>query len=120
MVDILHPSSELFSNRFVRSGYENVERTDLQLDPLDEYSLSGVVSEQTPTGLVPVEGALVTGSFGNPVTTDKSGFFSIPGGIYESDDYTYSFSVSKEGYQAYTRNLTITDDTQLDIQLVRR
>jgi hypothetical protein len=95
-------------------------RLDMRLVPLDKYSLSGVVSELTPTGLVPIEGALVTGSFDYPVTTDKNGLFSIPGGLYESDDYIYGIYVIKEGYQTYTRYLTLSEDTRLDVQLVRR
>jgi hypothetical protein len=92
----------------------------MRLVPLDKYSLSGVVSELTPTGLVPIEGARVTGSFDYPVTTDKNGLFSIPGGLYESDDYIYGIYVIKEGYQTYTRYLTLSEDTRLDVQLVRR
>ena len=95
-------------------------RLDLQLEPLDKYSFSGVVSEETPTGLVPVEGALVTGSWDYPVTTDRNGFFDIPGGLYESDDYDYSVYVIKDGYQTFMKTLTVSDDTRLDVHLVRR
>jgi hypothetical protein len=94
-------------------------RLDLQLIRLPRYTFSGVVSEMTPTGLVPVEGALVTGSFDLPVTTDSKGFFSVPG-VYESDNYIYSVYVSKDGYHDYTGQLNLKGDTQLDVQLIRR
>ena len=77
----LTASSSIFVTKV---GYKQVRksltlsgdaRLDMQLDPLDKYTLSGVVSEQTPTGLVPVEGALVTGSWDYPVTTDENFFF---------------------------------------------
>jgi len=109
-------------------GYKQVRKSltlsgdaqlDIQLDPLEKYTLSGVVSEQTPTGLVPVEGALVTGSWDYPVTTDENGMFDIPGGLYESDNYDYSVYVIKDGYQTYTKTLTVSDNTRLDIHLMR-
>ena len=96
-------------------------RLDLQLVRLDPYHLSGVVSELTPTGLVPVEGALVTGSFDYPTTTDANGFFKIPAVLYGGDDsYINRLYVSKEGYKTYEREMPFTADTQLEIQLVRR
>ena len=52
--------------------------------------------------------------------TDQNGFFSIPGGVYESDNYTYSVYVIKEGYVTCTTNLTLTADTKLEIQLIKR
>lgn len=94
-------------------------RFDVQLVRLARYRLSGVVSELTPLGLVPVEGALVTGSWDAPVTTDSSGSFNIPGGIYESDEYDHSFFVIKDGYQTYTTTLRVSGDTRLEVQLVR-
>lgn len=94
---------------------------DLQLVRLDPYHLSGVVSELTPTGPVPVEGALVTGSFDYPTTTDANGFFKIPAVLYGGDDaYVNRLYVSKEGYKTYEREMPFTSDTQLEIQLVRR
>lgn len=96
-------------------------RLDLQLVRLDPYHLSGVVSELTPTGLVPVEGAQVTGSFDYPTTTDANGFFRIPAVLYGGDDsYINRLYVIKEGYQTYERAMTFTSDTRLEIQLVRR
>jgi hypothetical protein len=96
-------------------------RIDLQLVRLDAYHLSGIVSELTPSGLVPVEGALVTGSFDYPTTTDTNGFFKIPAVLYGGDDsYINRLYVVKEGYQTYERDMTFTSDTQLEIQLVRR
>jgi hypothetical protein len=96
-------------------------RLDLQLVRLDPYHLSGVVSELTPTGLMPIEGALVTGSFDYPTTTDANGFFKIPAVLYGGDDsYMNHLYIIKEGYRTYERDMPFTSDTQLEIQLVRR
>jgi hypothetical protein len=119
-------STGLFVTQY---GYRNVRRDvtlsgdtrlDIQLVPLERYSLAGVVSELTSTGLQPVENALVTGSWDYPVATDRNGFFTIPDGLYESYDGPYSFFVIKEGYQTFAKSLTLSADTKLDVQLVRR
>jgi hypothetical protein len=111
-----------------KSGYKQVRqdlafggdaRLDLQLDLLDVYAFSGVVSEETATGLVPIEGALVTVSSDISMMTDENGFFDI-GGLSESDNYDYSVSVTKDAYRPYTKTLTVDEDTRLDIRLARR
>jgi hypothetical protein len=89
------------------------------------YTLTGVVSEMTETGLLPVEGVQLycdgCGSeFGHTfMYTDSNGFYSFswlyPG--YQT------LLVSKEGYRTLTGQpltMTVTGDTRLDIQLVRR
>jgi hypothetical protein len=91
-------------------------RFDFQLGaPIAIYTLSGVVSEETPTGLVPIEGVRVDEYsceevspsppfFGNacPVvivqttTTDTSGRYRVSG-LYSGRNN--SISVSKEGFE---------------------
>lgn len=92
-------------------------RLDIQLRRRPTYTLSGVVSEMTPTGQVPVEGVHVEWSDLHDVSmTDTNGFYSfsgVPAGLN-------SLWVNKAGYQAGTRQVTITGDTRFDIQLVRR
>jgi hypothetical protein len=95
-------------------------RLDLELDLLDIYAFSGVVSEQTATGLVPVAGAVVTVASDISITTDENGFFEIEGGLSESDSYDYSVSVTKDGYRPFTTTLTLDEDMRLDVRLVRR
>jgi hypothetical protein len=79
------------------------------------YTLSGHVSEVTPTGQAAVVGARVaTGPlFG---TTDENGFYSISG-LYAVSS---SITVSKAGYETDTRTLTITGDMQFDIRVMRK
>jgi hypothetical protein len=87
-------------------------------------TVSGVVFEVAPSGRVPVEGALVTGPWDYPVTTDSNGAFSLsvcgdsPCVFHNGDPFVAY--ISKSGYQTVTKEVTINGDTQLDIQLVRR
>ena len=124
---------------------------DFQLGPrVATHTLSGVVSEETPNGLVPIEGVLVEEYscedvsasppfFGNscPVvvyqtmTTDKSGVYSFSG-LYAGG--RNSIGAEKEGFEDpvapdgtehpdapdRSRRVTITGATRYDIQLVRR
>lgn len=85
--------------------------------PRATYTLSGVVSEVTPTGPAPVEGARVEEwNLHLVATTDTNGFYSISG-LYAG---LTSVWVSTEGYETVRRDVTIDGDTRLDIQLVRR
>lgn len=52
-------------------------RLDIGVVPRVPHTVSGTVFEMTPSGRVPVEGVLVTGSWDYPVTTDSNGFFSL-------------------------------------------
>lgn len=122
------------------------ERVDMQLVRTAIFTLSGVVSEVTSAGLVALEGVRVDVEsmpcdqtvvgcvgFGDPIailktaTTDKSGFYSIPGlypgkhnGIWAGKDgFEDPFPAdpeNSEGGQA----ITIDGDSRFDIQLVRR
>jgi carboxypeptidase family protein len=125
-------------------------RVDFELGPrVAVYTLSGVVSEETPAGLVPIEGALVEEYscedvppsppfFGNacPVlmyqatTTDKNGAYRFAG-LYGGT--RNSIGASKEGFDDplvpnvqespdapdTSRKVTINGDTHYQIQLVR-
>lgn len=82
-------------------------------------TLSGVVTEITPAGPVPVEGASVY----RGVTTgwregftDAKGYYRIAGLI----DGSEAVVAMKDGYQDLEQVVTIKGDTQLDIQLARR
>ncbi len=82
-------------------------------------TLSGTITEMTPAGRVPVAGALV--SRGVPAGwqsayTDEDGLYTIRGLTTGTDEV----SVGKEGYQRESRQLLLTGDTQLDLQLTRR
>jgi len=125
-------------------------RLDFQLGPrIAIYTLSGVVSEVTPTGLVPVESALVDEyscedvspsppfwPSACPVTiyqitkTDRQGFYSVSG-LYSGKGNT--IGARKEGFEdpfegqpegpevvPNDQAVTIDGNTRLDIQLVRR
>jgi hypothetical protein len=126
-------------------------RFDVQLGPrVAIYTLSGVVSEVTPTGLTPVEGVLVHGYsceevlpappffpgngcpvlISQTVRTDKQGRYTFSG-LYPGKKN--SIGVSKEGFEdpfgssdgpegpgPNDQAVTIDGDTRLDVQLVRR
>ena len=125
-------------------------RFDVQLGPrVAIYTLSGVVSEVTATGLTPIEGALVEEYTCEEVSTRPPFFNSTcPIVIYQATRTNkqgrYSFSglysgkentigVSKEGFEdpfgisdgpegpgANNQAVTIDGDTRFDIELVRR
>jgi hypothetical protein len=84
------------------------------------FTLSGTVTEVTPTGQVPVEGAwvdrLVVDGW-RAATTDRNGVYSMSG-MY---DGISTVAASKDGYQQQeVINVPIQGDTRFDIQLVRR
>jgi hypothetical protein len=84
--------------------------------PPPTYTVSGVVSAVTPTGLAPLEGVLVEdANTRRNAATDQSGFYSISGLHARST----SISARKSGYVTDTKNLTISGDTRLDIQVVQ-
>lgn len=140
----------------VKAGYAVARRIltvsgDLRIDfelgpPVAIYSLSGVVSEETSAGLVPIEGAVVEEYscedvsasppfFGNacPVliyqttTTDTKGRYSFSG-LYAGK--RNSIGVFKDGFQdpridpdgpeGNGQEVTINGDTRLGLTLVRQ
>jgi len=86
--------------------------------------ISGVVSEMTPSGRLPIEGVYVTGAWDYPVNTDDKGSFTLsdcgdsPCRFQNGERVT--LYLSKDGYQQNTTEVTVNGDTRLDIQLVRR
>ena len=102
-------------------------------------NLSGIVTQVTPTGRIPVEGVLVeamschTTSYGcstyliQSVTTDQSGAYKFSELYFGSNNFVW---ITKDGYEPVgmprvptcdycNRILTIEGDTQLDIELAR-
>jgi hypothetical protein len=126
-------------------------RHDFQLGPrVAIYTLSGVVSEETPTGLVPLEGVLVEEYSCEDVSASPP-FFSnaCPVSVYQTTitdkNGAYSFSglyagkrnnigAAKDGFEDplapdgpedpnaadRSRTVTINGASRYDIQLVRR
>ena len=122
-------------------------RVDMQLVRTAIFTLSGVVSEATPKGLVPLEGVrvdvlsmpcdeAVAGcvGFGAPIgieqtaTTDKNGVYSVPGLYPGKNNFIWA---GKDGFEdpfpAHDpenseggQATTISGDSRFDIQLVRR
>ncbi len=93
--------------------------TKSHLYPPGTSTLSGVITEMTPTGPVPVEGVDVYRLYrsGHQIgTTDRDGFYRIQG-LYPG---TEPISAIKQGYETHTRTVALNGDTRLDIQLVRR
>jgi hypothetical protein len=80
------------------------------------YTLSGVVTELTPAGMAPVEGARVEEARSRRfATTDANGFYSLS----RLSAANTSVSVNKPGYVSNTRTVTISGDTQLDLRVER-
>ena len=124
-----------------RPGYVTDQRSvtinaDTRLDILiaryPTYSLSGVVSEATATGLVPVEGVEVycdsCGEYGHTwVSTDANGLYIHP----EAHEGHTPLYVRKAGYVVVDalfslpdgsgrRDAMVNGNTRFDIQVVRR
>ena len=102
----------------VSGGALVVTRTTLFVP--GSFTLSGVVTEATPAGNVPVEGVsvyrgVVSGWRG--ATTDRNGVYTILGMF----DGTETVATSKEGYaKTEDKNVSIKGDTRFDIQIVRQ
>lgn len=94
--------------------------------PVPTYTLSGVVLAMTPAGLAPVEGALVQMNLTKPAVTDIDGFYSIPGltltGLSPNTAIGNFNTVTtwKPTYVNDSRTVTVSGDTRLDIEIVRR
>ena len=84
--------------------------------PQPTFTLSGVVSAVTPTGLTPLEGALVFVS-GHRAMTDGERRYSISG--LEPNAFGFAVTASKAGYASQTTNLAKGVDATVDMQLVR-
>lgn len=84
--------------------------------PAVTYTLSGIVSEDGPAGVTPLEGAivLVTNS-GQHATTGSDGSYSLSGVAA----LPIFVRVSKPGYVDTSRTLTLSGDTRMDLQVVR-
>ena len=101
-----------------------------------DYSLSGVVSEMTSDGLVPLAGVEIycdaCGEFGHTwVTTDENGAYDFGrDGIWSDDGDVIAILITKDGYNVSggsqgpshwtTQYVRISGDTRFDFQMVRR
>lgn len=80
------------------------------------YTVSGTVTEVTPSGSAAVEGAQVRDdNSGHQATTDASGFYSLSGLPATSR----SVSASKPGYTTTRNSVVLNGDTRLDLQISR-
>jgi hypothetical protein len=103
----------------IAGGALIVSRTDVF--PPGTYTLSGIVTEATETGLTPIENVNVyrldeEESGWDQTTTDRNGFYEIHG----LSDGSRLTGFSKEGYQKVEQGLSIHGDVRFDIHLIRR
>ena len=117
-VDYGHDNPGTMVDVEVAGGALLVTRTTSYLP--GTFSLSGVVTEVTPHGIVPVAGVIVyravTGGW-QDATTDATGFYKISG----LNDGTEEVSAMKTGYQTSNDDsVTIRGDTRFDIRLSRQ
>jgi hypothetical protein len=83
--------------------------------PASTYVVTGLVTERTANGPVPVEGVVVRFSQGNAsAITDSDGAYAIsaPGGFV-------FMTFSKDGYVSRTTPVAPSADTRVDVELVR-
>ena len=116
-VDYGHSNPGTLVETEVKNGALAVTQTTLF--PPGTPTLSGVVTEVTPAGKVPVAGASVARSVPagwQYAETDQSGFYSMPG-IIEGTAQVY---ISKDGYAQAATQLDVRNDLRFDVQLVRR
>lgn len=96
------------------SAPSSVPQATPQPTPQPGYTLSGLVFVATPTGRVPLDGVRIDEANSSRRTfTGKDGVYSISGLSAASD----SVSVSRWDVVTYTKTLTISGDTRLDIEL---
>jgi len=118
--DYIHFNPRTLVELEIAGGALIVSRTDVF--PPGTYTLSGVVTEATETGLTPIENAIVSrldeeGSGWDEATTDRNGFYEIRGLTDESRLTAFS----KDGYQKVERaDFPIHGDMRFDVQLIRR
>ena len=98
-----------------------VAGTELLVTQTDAYppgtpTLSGIVSETTAGGLVPLEGVDVSRGISTgwrTVRTDRNGYYEIRG-LLNGLEQVY---VKKDGYQIENRAVAMDGDTRFDIEL---
>jgi hypothetical protein len=116
-VDYGHDNPGTLVDVEVANGALIVTRTNVFVP--GSFTLSGVVTEATAAGNVPVEGVSVyrgVVSGYRHAITDRNGVYSMSGMFNGSE----SVSTLKEGFaRTQVRNVMIDGDTRFDIQLVR-
>jgi hypothetical protein len=115
-VDYGHDNPGTLVDVEIAGGTLAVTRTPLF--PPGTYALSGMVTEDTSKGVVPVGGAVVyrgVTSGWQEATTDASGFYRILG----LNDGAQTVSVIKPGFQTSEDLVTVSGDTTFNIRLRR-
>jgi hypothetical protein len=118
--DIGHSNPGTVVDVEITGGALIVSWTDLF--PPGSATLSGVVTEATATGLVPLENVEVwrldeESSGWDHQATDQNGFYELHG----LSDGSRRATFSKEGYQKIDQaDVPVHGDTRFDVQLVRR
>lgn len=101
----------------VTGGTLVVRRSDRY--PPGTYTLSGIVTEATPGGAVPLAFVAVylgVGSGWRDAGTDGNGFYQIRG-LNNGDAV---LEIRWPGYEMIQKRVSITGDTRFDVQLTRR
>lgn len=117
--DVGHSNPGTLVDVEITGGALIVTWTDLF--PPGSSTLSGVITEATVAGLVPIENAEVwrldeEASGWDHQTTDKNGFYALHG----LSDASRRAVFSKDGYQKIEQDVPVHGDTRFDVQLVRR
>lgn len=84
--------------------------------PVPTYTVTGVISEATATGVTPLHGAVVRDErSGQETTTDDTGFYRLTG-VAGSNNF---ISARKPGYIDTWQILSIFADTQIHLEMRR-
>ena len=117
--DYIHFNPRTVVGLEIAGGALIVKRTDVF--PPGTYTLSGLVTEASETGLTPIENASVyrldeEESGWDQTTTDRNGFYQIHG----LTDGSRLTGFTKDGYEKVEQAFPIHGDMRFDIQLIRR
>jgi hypothetical protein len=115
-VDYGHDNPGTLVDLEVAGGALVVNRTSVF--PPGTYTLSGVVSEITPSGPLPVADAHVYRGYGSgwqSASTDANGFYEIHG-LYDRMD---TVAVAKDGYNNHETRVEVAGNTRFDVLLSR-
>lgn len=94
-------------------GSPTTPTPDGTADDVQFYTLSGIISERGPSGLVPLAGVEVRQTNTTQLSvTDQSGSFTL-----RQVPKTVAISATKADYATIRRTLTLSSDTTLDFEM---
>ena len=117
--DYIHDNDGTLVSLAISGGAVTITRTKVFAP--GTYTLSGVITEASDLGPLPVEGAHLSrlneeGSGWQEATTDKNGFYELKG-LYDGEREVLVF---KNGYDTAKSHVLINGDTRFDFHITKR